>query len=192
MLRPVVLIILIFMQTACSTYHMSSDPYIVGMRWFDRKYFDHAKNIWEPMANASDCDAQYRMGTLYFLGTGVSKDYKIAHKWFSSAANQGQAFAQHLLATMYAHGYTEIHTVEMKMAFNCLSGCDYEKNMMTAYQWEQLAIKGTPYEPYRDHVMKVTLEKIKKELTPEQVAKADSFVRSWQPTPNQCQQRQVR
>jgi hypothetical protein len=161
------------------------------MRWFDRKYFDHAKSFWEPLANQGDCDAQYRMGTLYFLGTGTQIDYKKAHQWFSSAANQGQAFGQHLLAIMYAHSYTEISTPNAIMAFNCLKGCGYEKDMVAAYQWERLAERHTPYEPYREHVMKVMAEQFKQGVTADQLSKANHYIDAWQPSAK-CEQRKVR
>mgnify|MGYP000553585549 CR=1 FL=1 len=36
-----------------------------------------------------DLDAHYNLGFMYEMGKGVSRDYKTAHKWYTSAANQG-------------------------------------------------------------------------------------------------------
>ena len=46
------------------------------------------------MAEAGDCDAQYRYGTLFLLGAGIPKDEAVAVDWLSKAATQGQYRAQ--------------------------------------------------------------------------------------------------
>ena len=74
------------------------------------------------------------MGELYVFGAGVPQDYKIAHERWLSAANKGQAFAQALLATMYAHDVVSVKTVAMTAWYNCQNGCGYEKDVLVAYQ----------------------------------------------------------
>lgn len=183
-------LVLALLPTACTTYYTSNDPYVVGVRWFDRNQFAYAKQLWEPLANSGDCDAQYRIGAMYFLGAGVPEDHKTAYKWLSLAANQGQAFAQHLLGVMYAHGYSELRNLHMIMAFNCVSGCGIEKDMLVAYQWNLLAERNTPYENFRPLLEHYTA-KYKSSLTPEQVFKAQNYVNAWTASPAQCKQRKV-
>ena len=48
--------------------------------------------------------AQYNLGTLYFNGEGVPKDYQQALRWFRLAADQGEALAQTKIAIMYDDG----------------------------------------------------------------------------------------
>ena len=48
--------------------------------------------------------AQYNLGLMYDEGQGVPQDYKTAVKWFTLAAEQGDAFAQRDLGLMYARG----------------------------------------------------------------------------------------
>lgn len=184
-------IILVVLLSGCGTYYDPNDPYMRGIRSFDRNSFEMAKRDWEPLANAGDCDAEYRYGTLYFFGAGVPQDHLTAHKWFSTSANRGQAFSQMLLATMYAHDYMEHHTVAMKSFFNCEKGCGFEKDMATAYQWMRLAERYTPYDNFRQFA-KIKSEEFKQSLTSEQTAKADRYVEEWKPSPAQCKQRKMR
>ena len=181
----------LFVLCGCGTYYDPADPYVRGIRSFDQKNFEAAKREWEPLANAGDCDAEYRYGTLYFFGAGVPQDFKAANKWWSNAANQGQAFSQFLLATMYAHDYLEIRTPGMRMSFNCkVQDCGFEKDMPEAYQWARLAERYSPYEDNRGHA-KEKAEDFKKSLTAEQLAKADRYVQEWKPSPSQCKQREI-
>src|SRR5436190_24033376 len=78
------------------------DDYVSGMRWFSRGEYKWAKKYWEPLAQSGDCDAEFRMGTLYFLRAGEPRDYEAARQWWRKAGSKGQSFAQALLATMYA------------------------------------------------------------------------------------------
>jgi hypothetical protein len=183
--------VLVASLTACATYYDPSDSYWRGVRFFDRNSFEMARQEWEPLAKAGDCDAEYRYGTLYFFGAGVPQDYSAAQKWLSRAANQSQAFAQMLLATMYAHDYMEHHTFNMKSYFNCTSGCGYEKDMVAAYQWMRLAERYTPYDNFREFA-RAQSGKFKQSLSTEQVTKADLYVEQWKPSPVQCQQRKMR
>jgi uncharacterized protein len=47
---------------------------------------------------------QYQLGDFYFTGTGVSKDYEEAARWFKLAAEQGFVQAQYNLGVMYEQG----------------------------------------------------------------------------------------
>jgi TPR repeat protein len=53
-----------------------------------------AVDIWRPLANRGDPDAQFNMGQAYKLGRGVSADIKIAQSWYQKAAQQGHGQAQ--------------------------------------------------------------------------------------------------
>jgi len=168
-----------------------NDPYILGILSFNSRNFEITKQYWKPLSDAGDCDAQYRYGTLYFFGTGVSQDYEAANKWWVAAANQGQAAAQMLLATMYAHDYMEVHSYAFQSYFNCDNGCGYQKDMEVAYQWARLAERYSPYESLREFT-KARSEQFKQSLTSEQISKAERYVQEWKPSPAPCQQRKIR
>ena len=56
------------------------------------------------LANAGDVTAQFNLGTMYYKGEGVPKDYKEAVKWYRMSADQGNAMAQYHLYAMYDDG----------------------------------------------------------------------------------------
>jgi localization factor PodJL len=55
-------------------------------------------------ANQNQAVAQYRLGTLYERGQGVTADGAKAAHWYEAAANQGNRKAMHNLAVAYAGG----------------------------------------------------------------------------------------
>jgi len=55
-------------------------------------------------AESGDISAQYLLGECYYNGTGVSKDPRIAVKWWLSAAEQGHVRAQSTLGKCYLTG----------------------------------------------------------------------------------------
>jgi len=55
-------------------------------------------------AQSGDANAQFWLGTMYYLGQGVPQDYAQALSWYRKAAAQGYALAQNNLGTMYEYG----------------------------------------------------------------------------------------
>jgi len=55
-------------------------------------------------AEAGDAEAQCRLGDSYAKGTGVTRNYATAAKWYRKAAEQGQTQAQFELGKLYAQG----------------------------------------------------------------------------------------
>jgi uncharacterized protein len=52
----------------------------------------------------TDPKGQFLLGAVYAIGEGVPRDYKVAFMWFTKAAQQGLAEAQHNLGFMYGEG----------------------------------------------------------------------------------------
>ena len=55
-------------------------------------------------AETGDATAQHDLGTCYYFGKGVAKDYIEAVKWFTKSAEQGDSDGQYLLGGCYAVG----------------------------------------------------------------------------------------
>src|SRR3954451_12402561 len=119
------LVLTVVVAAGCvpGTYYDVNDRYVIGMRWFDRDRYDEAIHYWKPLAEAGDCDAQYRYGTLFLLGAGVPKAPGTAVEWWLKAANQGQYRAQVALG----HAYSREALLEG-----------------TAYSWLLLAMASVP------------------------------------------------
>ena len=56
-------------------------------------------------ANRGDADAQNLLGTAYYKGDGISKDYKKALEWWLKAADQGQVTAMVNVGNAYLSGW---------------------------------------------------------------------------------------
>ena len=78
-----------------------------GVREADK---EEAKQITKA-AEQGDADAQFRLGTMYYLGRGVPKDRREAAKWFAKVAEQGHADAQQISGGQYnsAEGVPKDH-----------------------------------------------------------------------------------
>ena len=58
----------------------------------------------KPRALSGDASAQMKLGTLYYKGQGVSRDYAEAARLFLLAAEKGDPYAQSNLGYMYELG----------------------------------------------------------------------------------------
>lgn len=76
-----------------------------GIEAYERRDYETALAVWEPLAERGDADAQASIGLLYARGHGVSQDYGEAIEWFRLSAAQGYAIAQNNLGVMYRNGY---------------------------------------------------------------------------------------
>ena len=56
--------------------------------WAAQNYGE-AIQIWRPLADRGDADAQYNLAQAYFLGRGVPQNMTLAEQWYQRAARQG-------------------------------------------------------------------------------------------------------
>lgn len=89
-----------------------------------------AREIWTPLANAGDANAQYALGYLYQYGMGAPVDTTQAARWYEKSARQGDRDAQYALGTLlqFGDGVTQ--------------------NFPQALAWFQKAAEGEP--PFAD------------------------------------------
>jgi TPR repeat protein len=78
--------------------------YQLGRAYDANKDFATALGFFRRAADANFALAQVNLGSLYFNGQGVARDYQEAAKWDRLAADQGLAPAQANLGLMYIHG----------------------------------------------------------------------------------------
>ena len=109
-------------------------------------------------AEAGDAQAQLSLGLKYIQGSdGLDKDPIETEIWWLRAAKQGQLMAQMNLGLLYSRGALG------------------EKDPLKAYQWAKLSFQGG------NQRAKQLVEQLEAELTPEQIAKADAFVKAFTP-----------
>jgi uncharacterized protein len=75
-----------------------------GIAAINRKDYPAALRLLEPLAQAGNAPAQWRLGLLHYHGHGVRENDAQALKWFERAARQGLADAQFQVGNMYAYG----------------------------------------------------------------------------------------
>jgi len=169
---------------ACGTYYDPGDRYVRGLRVFDRGDYTTARQMWEPLVAAGDCDAEFRLGLLYFLAYGVDRDVPKALALWDSAANRGQPRAQYALGDVYFHSETDTRLF-------CRFGCDHvPQDLARAYKWYLLAEKSAAYDNDKKYVAEV-LPRIRARLSGEQRSEGEREAARWQPTPQACKPRRL-
>jgi TPR repeat protein len=107
----------------------------------------------EALAEGGDASAQYSLGTMYYKGEGVPKDYQKAGKWFQKAAEQEDAKAQYNLGVMY------------------FKGKSVQQDYVQAHMWFNLAATNGLEDAAKAR-QEVTLL-----MTPQQIAEAQKLAR---------------
>jgi Sel1 repeat len=82
---------------------------LVGVGFFARRELKNrglAKRAaaYRVLAENGDANSQFRLGSMYYYGTGVPKDYAEAIRWYGKSAEHGNPNAQYSLARMYHKG----------------------------------------------------------------------------------------
>ncbi|MYM92970.1 tetratricopeptide repeat protein [Duganella vulcania] len=75
-----------------------------GATAYNNKNYAAALKEIAPLAKAGNADAQHLLGLMYYMGRGVTQDYKQALEWHRKAALQGKADAQYVVGAMYYTG----------------------------------------------------------------------------------------
>src|SRR5206468_10716792 len=78
-----------------------ADPLRDAQAAYDRGRYAFALEVWQPLAEQGNPDAQAGLGALYLNGLGVTRDEAAAMVWFRKAAEQGHANGQFSLASLY-------------------------------------------------------------------------------------------
>jgi len=75
-----------------------------GQRAYDAGRFDAALDIWSPLAERGDAEAQLGVALLHELGRGTPQDASRAYAWYRRAADAGLATAEFNVAVMLDSG----------------------------------------------------------------------------------------
>lgn len=180
MIRWITLLLSVLFLNACfmpNTYYSATDDYIVGLRWFDRGAYETAAKYWDPLVEKGDCDAEYRVGLLYFIGKGKPQDNEKTISLWRKAANGNQQRGQWALGDLYYQNDSVI--------YHRCAQCGIDKDIVQAYMWYRLFEKSAKYRSEKAYAKQI-LTKITSEMNPEQIKQGDNFVSKWIPTPKDC------
>jgi TPR repeat protein len=125
--------------------------------------FDKAREIWLPLAEAGDAEAQAWIGSLYANGDGVEVDDSAAFAWYLKSAEAGNVLAQSNVGAMYAMGTGvaqddkeavrwferaaengDAHG-QFNLAVLLTSGTGISKDLAKAAEWYRAAAEGGHY-----------------------------------------------
>jgi TPR repeat protein len=163
-------------------------------RAYQQRDYDAALKQLTPLAQQGNAEAQVVLGTMYLKGQGVARDPSQALKWYTSSAEQGNSEGQFYLGSMYLMGAGVTHNVAQGLKWLGLSanqgnsdsqvllGLVYlqgnggvARDLVEADMWFHLAAsRGDPLAPRQT-------EATEKQMTREEITKANALVAAWKP-----------
>lgn len=78
--------------------------YEQALEAYENENYSRAFELFEPLANGGDDDAQFYMGNMYEYGEGVEQSFEKAYEWFLKSAEAGDLDSQYRVATLYRDG----------------------------------------------------------------------------------------
>ena len=104
--------LLLTVSMGCFMATANADPLDDARTAYNKGDYKEALEIWRPLADQGDVDAQYNIGLMY----EVTQNYKEAVKWYRLAAVQGNEGAQYNIGVLYAqgHGVTQNYNEAVK------------------------------------------------------------------------------
>jgi TPR repeat protein len=188
--RSVIIFIAAFAATAIA------GPLEDGQDAYREKDYLKAIQVWRPLAQAGDREAQYRLGVLYAEGKGVAPNDAEAALWFERAAEQGEAMAQYNLGASYAEGAgvrqdmtaaakwfrraadQGIPLAQLNLGLLYASGSGVPQDNVEALKWIDLAIYALPAGGIRSDAARAVAD-VAAKMDSEQVQEAKARERAW-------------
>lgn len=171
-----------------------------GMDAYQEKDYLKAVQVWRPLAQAGDSDAQYRLGVMYAEGKGVAPNDAEAALWFERSAEQGNASAQYNLGASYAEGVgvrkdmeaaakwfrraadQGIVLAQLNLGLLYANGAGVTQDNVEAMKWIDLAIYALPAGGIRSDAAKA-LGDVATKLDADQIQDAKGRERRWKAKP---------
>jgi TPR repeat protein len=174
-----------------------------GASAYNAKNYAVALREITPLAKAGNPDAQHLLGLMYYMGRGVTRDYKQAFGWHLKAAQKGKADAQYVVGAMYYTGNSvpqdQKHAVtwfrkaaeqghaEAQHALGLMYRyhvAGMPQDVVLAYMLWNLAAAGGNHNATEQRAA------ISRQMTQEQIEEAQGMSRAWRPgTPLPTQSR---
>ena len=189
MKQIILVLVLMWTTTSFADYQEGRDA-------FDRGDYSVAVKEFEILAGQNDPRGQYALAVMYDLGAGVPQSSGEAVKWYRLSAELGYADAQNNLGVMYEEGEGVARNYEEAMKWYrkaaesgnkdapnnigvmYMTGVGVRRDFVKACMWFNIAGKGDPG---------ATSNKgfLKKRMTPEEIAQAESLAKEWLKIRNQ-------
>lgn len=169
-----------------------NDNYSIGSRFLNRAMqlspekrepaCVNARKALEPLAEQNDCDAQYKIGIMYFAGICKPNDNEKALVYFDKSANQGHVRSAIMLGDLYLQKPND-------SSVSFCSECKLKKDLFISLKWYKIAEKNS------DGDVTSYLEKryqdIGSEFYQKNRTKIEQEVLKFNYTPKKCEQRPI-
>ena len=175
------------LQQAATSLPLTSETTSKALTWYGRA------------AERGDVRAQRAIGDTYHHGWGVPVDRAEAVKWYRLAAERGDVKAQKRLASIYSFDggspEDQVEAVEWyrlaaeqgdagarrSLGLKYLQGQGVRRDYVLAYMWFSLAASADRHESAPDYGATWGCHLAAKQMTPEQIAKAQRMASEWRP-----------
>jgi uncharacterized protein len=171
-----------------------------GMVAYQEKDYLKAIQLWRPLAQAGDAEAQYRLGVMYAEGRGVAANDAEAALWFERAAGQGEPMAQYNLGASYAEGTgvrkdmavaakwfrraadQGVALAQLNLGLLYANGAGVPQDNVEALKWIDLAIYTLPAGGIRSDAARAVAD-VAGKMNSDEIADARSRERAWKAKP---------
>ena len=140
-----------------------ASPLDEGVAAFNAGNYQQAFELWKPLAEAGNANAQYNIGLLFLNGLGLERNAVYARELFLAAAHQGLADAQYNLGLIFFEGISVFRSprearqwwtlaaeqghaaAQFNLGYQYLFGMGAPRNIKLGFQlWEASAAQGYP------------------------------------------------
>jgi TPR repeat protein len=169
---------------------MYNDDYSIGSRFLNRAFqaspqnressCSFARKTLTPLADQGDCDAQYKVGFMYFTGVCYPMENEKALVYFYKSANQGHVRSAIMLGDLFLQKPND------SSVSYCLD-CKLKKDLYTSLKWYKIAEKNSTGN------VQVYLEKRYQDIGTDyyqnNILKVEEEVSKFNYKPKKCEQR---
>ena len=171
-----------------------------GMAAYRNADYAKAIELWRPLADKGNPDAQYRIGSMYAEGKGIERNDATALMWFRRAAERGNAAAQYNVGASYAAGVgvekndaeaakwfrraadQGMAFAELNLGLLYASGRGVPQDNVEAMMWLQLSLFALPPGGARSDVARA-MEDVSAKMNSDERQEAKERARMWKAKP---------
>jgi TPR repeat protein len=185
-----------FFLTGIFAVSALAGPLEDGMVAYQEKDYLKAIQLWRPLAQAGNAEAQYRLGVMYAEGRGVAPNDAEAALWFERAAEQGEPMAQYNIGASYAEGSgvrkdmataakwfrraadQGVALAQLNLGLLYANGAGVPQDNVEALKWIDLAIYALPAGGVRSDAAKAVAD-VAGKMNADEIQDARGRERAW-------------
>jgi len=140
MARLFFLTVMLFALAGSTFWYLAHDSTLKKGAMETLAKFSKIKKI-QPLADAGNAEAQYKLAAIYETGDGASKNQKKAFDWYLKSAEKGFGASQYKVGSMYASGVGVRQNFFMAAKWYRLAAT-FNKNTLAEFRLGELYFNG--------------------------------------------------